>query len=1075
MSPMKKSTRKYWRSIDELNQSPAYLAEASHEFQDDLDITTPEENEGTSRRGFMGWVGAGVAASGFSGCEIIRRPEEKILPYSHAPEEILPGIAQYYATAAHVGGDVVGMLVESHEGRPTKLEGNPEHGSSYGGLNNIHQSMIMDLYDPQRLRAAYQLPVSKGLDAAQEVDIHKTLKSMSLKGKRVAVLAESTPSPQMHALAKRFKDELGADWYTYESVSDDNQLMAMESLFGESVRPRYYIDDTQTEGNDTKVILSLDNDFLAHEGPVVAYTREWANTRRLDGGPEDAHLMSRLYIVEARYSLTGSNADHRIRASHGQVETFAQALAEQMGIPGANAQGVALTARQAAAVQVVKKDLESNTGKALVLAGRNQPPVVHAIAAMINQKLGANGTRVKYFPEYRRPNHVKGMGDMASIKSLTEKINSDQIDALIMLGVNAAYSAPVDVKFADTLKKVKSVVYLADQADETSKTLSESTHSSLVIPRSHFLEAWGDLAAIDGQVSIQQPLIAPLHKSISEIELLAALLGDTNPKGNRKKGYMIVRESWRSKTGGAVGFNKLWRRWLHSGILEAEFNEFKVSSVTSKGLNGFKGTASEAPSKDALDVIFTVGHNSYDGRYANNSWLQELPDPMTKITWDNAALLSPATAKELGVGDEDMVKVKVGDREIESPAWVMPGQADHTVILTLGYGRPFSNYLEYHQGSYHSSDITGFDVTPVRSSDSAFATSSAQVIPSDGTYVIAAVQRYANSRQEPGFGFDARALVRESTVEEYQANPTFAQPGIIEHHVMPDKDKFAVLHPPEKSIWKDFNYHYDQDENHAELRPHQNLMAAKHQWGMVIDLNVCTGCNACMIACVAENNIPMVGKDQVRRGREMHWMRMDRYFVGSDTEPEIVHQPVSCQQCETAPCENVCPVAATVHSPEGLNDMVYNRCIGTRYCANNCPFKVRRFNFYNYTKNQDELFHMRRNPNVTVRFRGVMEKCTYCVQRINKGKRHAALNPEVSEQIIERISVACEQSCPAQGGAFGDLNNKDSKVSKLKDHPRNYRLLSELNIQPRTSYLAKIRNPNPEFPKADAEGSTQAG
>jgi MoCo/4Fe-4S cofactor protein with predicted Tat translocation signal len=1056
MSPMKNNTRKYWRSRDELQQSPVYHAEAAKEFQDELDMTTEESNDDPSRRGFMGWVSAGLAASGLAGCEIIRRPEEKILPYSIASEEILPSIPQYYATATQAGGEVVGLLVESHEGRPTKLEGNPEHRSTYGALNNFQQSTIIDLYDPQRLTS----PKVNG-ESANRNGAVTALSKLSLKGKKVAVLSGYAPSTQMHAMAQKMSTQLGASWYTYESVSDDHQMMAMEAVFGEALRPRYSFESAHA-------ILSLDHDFLGNEGPSVAYSKEWAETRRIDKVTAKDAKLSRLYTVEARYSLTGSNADHRVRASHGQIEAFAHAVAAELGVAGASKGAVALSDRQQKAAKVIAADLKANKGHALVLAGRSQPAVVHALAAMINESLGARGTLVKYYTDYRRPMHKAGMGDMASIKALVNQLNTG-VDALIILGANPVYSAPADVDFAAALKKAKQVIYLTDQANETSKALDAKT--SIVIPQSHSLEAWGDLVSIDGQVSIQQPLIAPIFESMSELEVLANLLGESETSG-----YKIVRGAWKS-TVGAVGFHKQWRRWLHAGVLADKNAPFKASTASARGLGSLKASTGASPSAENMDVLFVAGHNSYDGRFANNAWLQELPDPMTKITWDNAALLSPATAKKLGVQDEDMVSVSANGKDISSVAWVMPGQADDTVVLTLGYGRTFDNFLEYHKGAYHSKDEVGFDVTPIRNTSNAFYAAGGKVSKSGGTYDVAAVQRYANSHQEPGFDFEARALVREANIEEYKANPTFSKPGIIHHgQPMPDQSKFALLHPEERSIFGDFDYTLEGHDQRDKLEPHQALFAGKHQWGLVIDLNTCTGCNACMVACVSENNISMVGKDQVRRGREMHWIRMDRYFVGGDTEPEIVHQPIACQQCETAPCENVCPVAATVHSPEGLNDMVYNRCIGTRYCANNCPLKVRRFNFYNYAKGQPELVHMQRNPNVTVRFRGVMEKCTYCVQRINKGKRRAALNPEVAQQIIDRINPACAQGCPTQAITFGDLKNDKSEVVRLKKTARDYTLLSELNLQSRTSFLAKVRNPNPNFPQAaDAEGSTQAG
>jgi MoCo/4Fe-4S cofactor protein with predicted Tat translocation signal len=1021
------TTRKYWRSFDERNQTAAYKAEVSREFQDELDVSTPEP-EGTTRRSFLGWVSASLAASGLVGCDAIRRPVEKILPYSVAPEEILPGIPQYYASATQVGGEVVGVLVESHEGRPTKVEGNPLHRGSLGALSAQHQSQVLDLYDPTRLRATAH--AGKALSAA-EARALLAEKGASWAGKRVAFLAEAIPSKQLERLRTAAISKFaGAKWFTYESVSDDNQRAAMKAVFGEALRPVYGF-------STAKTILSLDADFLAGEGPAVAAARQWSDTRRV--GANKSAEISRLYAVEANFSLTGSNADHRVRASYAQIEAFALAVASQLGV-SAPAASVQLDERQVKAAAAVAADLKASGAGALVLAGRAQPPVVHALAAAMNAALGAS---VKYYPDVRRA--PDALGDMEGAKALSAALSAGEVDALVIIGGNPAYAFPADAKFADAVKKAGEVVYLTDMANETTQALSAlDAAKAVIVPRAHYLESWGDLVHIDGQIALQQPLIQPLHAALSDLELLAALLGDKDAKG-----YDIVRGAWKEATG-AVGFHKRWRRWLHEGVVEDAFAAFAPVTKAPNGLGGLGASVGTLPTSDKLDALFVPSHNLFDGRFANNSWQQEVPDPLTKITWDNAALLSPATAEKLGVTDEDMVTVSLNGASVKMAVWRLPGLADNTVVLTLGYGREFKNYLPYHEGSYNASTVAGFDVTPLRASGAAFAVGGATLSKSGETYVIAAVQRHDNSRQHSIEGFENMErpkIVRETTVAGYAENPTFAKPGIIKHgEPMPDKTKFAVLHPEAKSIYGDFDY------------------STGLQWGMVIDLSTCTGCNACMVACVAENNIPMVGKDQVRRGREMHWIRMDRYFTGSDDNPEVVHQPLSCQQCETAPCENVCPVAATVHSPEGLNDMVYNRCIGTRYCANNCPLKVRRFNFYNYAKGQDELVHMQRNPNVTVRFRGVMEKCTYCVQRINKGKRNAALNPEVSQQIIDRITPACAQGCPTKAITFGDINNPKSEVAQLKAAALDYVLLSELNLQSRTSFLAKVRNPNPSFP-----------
>jgi molybdopterin-containing oxidoreductase family iron-sulfur binding subunit len=744
------TTRNYWRSRAELQHTPAYQAEVANEFQEELDISAPEP-DGTSRRGFLGWVGASLAASGLTGCDIIRRPVERILPYSRAPEEFLPGIPQYYATAAQVAGEVVGMLVENHEGRPTKVEGNPVHRGNYGGLSNLQQSIIFDLYDPQRLRA----PSAGGhRQTLSDAKIHVKVRAAALKSenKRVAVLAESSTSVQRARLRDQLLSEFkGSEWFTYESVSDDNQRAGMKMVFNEPLRPRYSFAE-KGEGDKftpkAKVIVSLDNDFLGTEALSVAYSREWVETRRVDGVDVKDASMSRLYAVEARYSLTGSNADHRVRLQHAQVESFAISIAKQLGISVGDAGAAQLNGEHAKIASCIVDDLQKYQGAGLVLAGRNQPPVVHALAALINEKLGAHGNLVKYYPDVRRRGDAAG--DMESISTLAKRLDAGQVDALIILGGNPAYSAPADLEFAQKLAKAGEVIYLADQSNETTESLSASSKASLsVIPRSHALEAWGDVVGLDGQVSIQQPMVQPLHESISEIELLSAFLGQ------EAKGYQIVRKAWREKVG-SVGFHKLWRRWLHAGVLEDGQVAFPASSKKPSNSGGLKPSGAVASKDDQMDVLFYAGYNSYDGRYANNPWLQELPDPMTKITWDNAAILGPKTARKLGVQDEDMVEVKVNGQSIKSVAWIMPGQADNTVVLHLGYGRAFKNHIPYHIGKYNDSEITGFNVNPLRASASAFALSGGVVTKTGDTYVVAAVQRHDNSRQYSEFDVGKR-------------------------------------------------------------------------------------------------------------------------------------------------------------------------------------------------------------------------------------------------------------------------------------------------------------------------------
>lgn len=977
----------YWRGYAEREASPEFQVALESEFGEEASPSTLGE---PTRRGFLGLVSAALAGGSLAGC--VRRPEQRIMPYSKAPEDLLPGVPQRYATATHLAGEVIGLLVESHEGRPTKLEGNPDHPTSGGGTNALQQGWIFDLYDPTRLTTPLKGHKPATLDEAAAF-----IKAQIIEAKGgVAVLSEAAPSPSLMAMRARLEAK-GVRWITYEPINRDAEAEGLQAALKARLiaRPRV---------GAARVILSLDADFLGVEG-TVAQTRDWAASRRA--------LKSRLYVVEGRYSLTGTNADHRLRLRSDAVEGYAWALASALGVDDpeikAAAPKPALSVAAQANLKAVAADLKAGGG--LVLAGRRQPPVVHALVAHINQALKAP---VDYFPAAAPVNEP--LNGAAALAGLVKAIKAGEIEALVILGGDPARTAPADLKLGEALGQLKTLVHLADRPCATARL------AHLTIPRSHFLEAWSDWVSAEGVVSIQQPLVAPLHASWSAHTLLAHLLGD-----EEKGCHAIVRGHYRALRG-ALGFHRAWRKWLHDGLMPER--AFEASPAVASGLGGLKAST---PIEGPL-VEFVEDPHLFDGRFEHNVLLQEAPDPVTKLTWDNAALMSPKTAKALGVIAEQRVSLKVGEALVHLPAWIVPGMADESVFVALGYGAALKNAVEYAQQSQ-----VGVDVYPLRATAGA-SWAAVKIEPLDEAYPLACVQRYA--RLDPGYDYPERHNVREATLAEYQANPTFAKPGIIKHGEPIPKGE--VIHPPEASIFGDHDY------------------SKGNQWGMVIDLNACTGCNACLMACVAENNIPAVGKAEVMKGRELHWIRMDRYFVGDEEDPQVVHQPMACQQCETAPCENVCPVAATTHSPEGLNDMAYNRCIGTRYCSNNCPFKVRRFNFYNYAKDQAELAQMQRNPNVTVRFRGVMEKCTYCVQRINAGKRLArdAADPRA---IIESITPACGQACPAGAIVFGDINDKNSRVSALKQQPLDYTLLSSLNLQPRTSYLAKVRNPNPKL------------
>lgn len=1022
---------KYWRSLDELDGSAELEQTLLDEFAGDL---VQEEMDGTTRRHFLGIMGASMAMTSMAGC--IRRPVEHIMPYADMPEHVLPGVPNYYATAINIGGDVSGLVVASNEGRPTKIEGNPEHPVNMGRTNSKVQGSVLDLYDPARLKTPRKGQAPATWDAAADFVKAHAAELGKTSGRGFAVLSEVNPSPTWYYLRERLQARFPQmKWYTYESVSRDNQRDGLKAAYGRTVRPLYRL-------NKAWVVVSLDSDFLGHDQNAVSNARLWSELRKVDKTDDD---MSRLYAIEGGYSVTGSSADHRLRLRPSQVEAFAFALAKALVDQGnivlpadlssqipARTKGLDEKATQfAAAVAadlLVRQRKNGGVRNGVIIPGPRQSALVHALAAALNEGIGAATATVDYYVDYTRPEDAPG--DMASIKALAASLKAGEVKTLLVLGGNPAYAAPGDLAFGEALGKAETIVHLADSPNETARL------AAWALPRAHYLETWGDVAAIDGTVSIQQPLIDPLYGAWSDLELMARLLGDEPTDG-----YSLVRGFWKRRVG-PIGFFKKWRRWLHDGMHRDVqlFGTLRPNQLRVRGAAGLEPTEVPAAGPRSLEVVFAADPHVYDGRYANNAWLQETPDPLTKLVWDNVAQISPATAKALGLDSEDRIIIEADGRSIEGVAYVQPGTSDDTVILNLGFGRRFDNYLPYHDEG-----TVGFDVNPLRSADSPNLLGGAVLSKTTGIYPLATVQPYG--RLEPGFGYERRPFVRETTLTDYAKNPEFAKPGIIEHG-KPFPQGKLVAHPPERAL-------------HPDPVSYENGF----QWGMVIDLNTCTGCNTCIIACQAENNIMAVGKDQIRRGRDMQWIRMDRYFTGDENDPQVVHQPMVCQQCEMAPCENVCPVAATVHSPEGLNDMVYNRCIGTRYCANNCPFKVRKFNFYNYAKGQPETYHMVRNPDVTVRFRGVMEKCTYCTQRITRGKRLAneAVDAAAKKAAINAITPACAQACPAGSITFGDINDKDSRVSKLKAYDRDYALLTELNIRPRTSYLAKVRNPNPKL------------
>jgi Fe-S-cluster-containing dehydrogenase component len=900
-----------------------------------------------SRRNFLKVMGASIALAGAAGCT--RNPLEHIVPYQKQPEEIVPGKPLFYASALSLGGYARGVLVETHEGRPTKIEGNPLHPASLGASDVFMQAELLGLYDPDRSQEVLHQGQAGTWEAfLGEITTAATKwKLNGGAGLRLLTRHETSPTflDQVQRLLARYP---AAKWHEYEPLAPAQTSNAI-----------YHLDRAD-------VILSLGADFLAFGPASLVNARQFSMARR----PNEK--MNRLYVAEATPTLTGTMADHRLVMPPDEIERCAQQL---------------LSGGGSKRISAIAADLQRAAGRSIVMAGESQPLAVHAAARALNEKLGNIGVTIDYIAEAPKP--------VRDLRELVADIEAGAVDTLLMTGSNPLYDASADFGFAQLLSKIATTVHLGLYQDET------AMHCRWHIPEAHPLESWSDARAFDGTATVVQPMIEPLFGGHSRHELLAALLEDAPATS-----YEIVRAFWQ-KDHRAPDFEQFWRKALHDGVIPG--------ARPPTGAPFAAGTLPIAEPVNGLHLLFQPGARLLDGRYANNAWLQELPDPQTQIVWDNAALVSPATAHRLELQNGDVVNLKFRGRAVRAPISVLPGQADDCVTISLGYGRTKAGSV---------GNGVGFNAYALRTSDAPWGGAGLEVEKTGHHQDLVTTQHH--------WEMEGRDLVRVSTLAEFQKQTD--APAKTEE-------------PPPR-----------QEET---LYP--NVAYTGHAWGMVIDLNTCIGCGVCTIACQAENNIPVVGKEQVARNREMHWIRVDRYLEGDNANPRVLHQPVPCMHCENAPCELVCPVAATVHSSEGLNQMVYNRCIGTRYCSNNCPYKVRRFNFLEYDANQFELPATRklmRNPDVTVRTRGVMEKCTYCIQRINAVK----IETEKANRAIRdgEITPACAQACPAGAIVFGDLNDTNSRLAKLRASPLNYGLLAELNTRPRTTYLVRLRNPNPE-------------
>jgi molybdopterin-containing oxidoreductase family iron-sulfur binding subunit len=962
-----------------------------------------------SRRQFFQLMGASLALAGLGACT--NRPAETIVPYVRPPEELVPGKPLFFATAMTAGGFATGVLVENHMGRPTKIEGNPSHPASLGATDAFAQASILTLYDPDRAQApTYRgdiRPWSAFLQDLQEVRAAQR----PAQGAGLRILTETVIGPTLaHQLRSILTEFPAAKWHQYEPAGRFHLREGARLAFGEYVNPIYQFDQAD-------VVLALDADPLMSCFGNVRHARDFAGKRRISAARP---VMSRLYVVENTPSATGAIADHRVPLRADEIERFARVLAARLGVPGVAS---AESAVQGQWIEALVQDLQQHRGTSLLVAGEQQSPLVHALVHAMNDRLGNVGTTVRY----TAPVEARPVDEIASLRELVEDMAAGKVDTLIILSGNPVYTVPADLEFAARLQNVRLRVHLSLYFDET----SELCHWH--IPEAHYLESWSDTRAYDGTVSLIQPLIAPLYAGKSAHELLTVLTDQP-----QRAGYDILRAYWQNQhaTGSIPGtagkdFEYFWRTSLHDGLIAGTALPLISPSLKEARNWGLEtgtqntGQSHASSPQPALEVVFRPDPTVYDGRFANNGWLQELPKPLTKLTWDNAALMSPATATRLGlsynigtagdVAHADVIELQYRGRTVRAPVWIVAGHADDAVTVSFGYGRTRAGRV---------GTGVGFNAYALRTSDALWYGAGLTIRKTGERYPLACTQLHHT--------LAGRNIVRAATLEQYLQNPHFANDG-----------------------------HAAAGESHPSLYPEYPY--PKYAWGMAIDMTACVGCNACVIACQAENNIPIVGKAEVARGHELHWLRIDTYAAGEGADLQTYYQPMLCVHCEQAPCEVVCPVAATVHSAEGLNDMVYNRCVGTRYCSNNCPYKVRRFNFLQYADWDSPQLKLLRNPEVTTRSRGVMEKCTYCVQRINR----ARIEAEKEGRSIRdgEVVTACQAACPAEAIVFGNINDPESRVSQLKAEPRNYGVLAELNTRPRTTHLAVVRNPNLKIEK----------
>ncbi len=922
-----------------------------------------------SRREFLKLMGASLALAGWSGCT--RQPLEKIVPYVRQPEEVVPGEPLFYATSFQQDGYAEGVLVESNLGRPTKIEGNPLHPASFGATSRFAQASILDLYDPTRAKT----PLFKNRTATWD-EFRKFFQEQSAEGKELALLFRPSTSPTLQSQLKAFSAaHPQTNIYLYDPCGLDGGGAA-KPLLAQQSSVRY-------DFSKANIILSLFGDFLSELPGSLAYARQTMSNRRAG-----AQIFNRIYSIESVPGLVGTIADHRFACKESLAGNIVRFLASELGLPG-TVSSPQLDSRMSHLLRVAAADLKANRGRSVIYPGKTMDSRLRRICQQMNQYLENTGSVVvsQKNPEDIYPEQT------GTLQELVEKLERGAIAGLLIFGGNPAFDKPGDLPLDRAFSKAQWTAHLTEFSNETSALCTWS------LPKSHYLESWGDARAYDGTASLIQPLIAPLHESRTDCELLE-ILTSASPRSS----YELTKALWQ-KNGLS---EEAWEHALHQGFVPDTTFSHDQQHLAAESADLWNGLTQEEST--GIEVYLRPDPTIGDGSWSHNAWLQELPKPLTEITWENAVYLSSNLAAHLNLRNEDLVRLVTESGAIRLPVWILPNQAPGTASLHFGYGR---------RGPGDDKEIVGENVYPIRTTKTPWRLTNVSLEKVSGKYPLAARQLHQN--------MEKRDLVRTASFAELAGNET----NDDDHQRA--QEYSSSLYPP---------YRYDS-----------------YAWGMTIDLTACIGCKACVVACQAENNIPTVGKKEVRRGHFMHWLRIDQYYSGSPANPLVFHQPVLCMHCENAPCELVCPVGATTHSSEGLNEMTYNRCVGTRYCSNNCPYKVRRFNFFQYSDRKTPLLQLLYNPDVTVRMRGVMEKCTYCVQRINRARIKAK---EENRPIADgEIRTACQAVCPAQAIVFGNINDEYSQVSRWKRSVLNYGLLTELNTVPRTTYLARLSNPNP--------------